>query len=134
MKYLLDTHIIIWALEDNDKLPKEAKDIILNEENEVYYSTASIWETTIKKMARPHDINITGSKMSELCRASGFLMMPIFDRHIKSLESLKRSRKSPEHKDPFDKMLLSQAKSEEMILLTHDSRIAGYEEDCVMMV
>ena len=50
MKVLIDTHIAIWAVLNNPKLPKLAKDIILNRENEIFYSTASVWEITIKHM------------------------------------------------------------------------------------
>lgn len=134
MKYLLDTHIIIWVLENNDRLSQTVKDIILDSDNEIFYSTASIWETSIKKMSRPKDINFTGSKMSELCSASGFVMLPISDRHINSLEALNENKEFPEHKDSFDRILLSQAKTEDMLLITHDAKLAGYGEQCVMEV
>ena len=52
MKLLLDTHIILWALDDNPKLPLEARTFILDENNDIYYSTASVWETAIKFMSR----------------------------------------------------------------------------------
>lgn len=51
MKLLLDTHIILWALDDNPKLSRQARKIIMDVENDIYYSSASIWETTIKYMA-----------------------------------------------------------------------------------
>ena len=133
MKYLLDTHIIIWTLE-NKNLSKKVVDIVRDEENDIYYSAASIWETTIKKMARPQFINMTGSKMSDLCIASGFVPLPIYDRHIKCLETLKDNKKATNHKDPFDRMLLSQAKSDGMILVTHDAVLSGYDEDCILKV
>ena len=134
MKYLLDTHIIIWTLENNKNLSKKVVDIVRDEENDIYYSAASIWETTIKKMARPQFINMTVSKMSDLCIASGFVPLPIYDRHIKCLETLKDNKKATNHKDPFDRMLLSQAKSDGMILVTHDAVLSGYDEDCVLKV
>ena len=134
MRYLLDTHIIIWTLENNKNLPKKVVDIVRDEENDIYYSAASIWETTIKKMARPQFINMTGSKMSDLCIASGFVPLPIYDRHIKCLETLKDNKKATNHKDPFDRMLLSQAKSDGMILVTHDAVLGGYDEDCILKV
>ena len=66
MKLLLDTHILLWALNDNPKLPKKAKDLILEDDNEIYYSTASVWEITIKHMAKPERIKISGKEMSDL--------------------------------------------------------------------
>ena len=72
MKLLLDTHIILWALDDNPKLSEQAKDLIMDADNDVYYSAASVWETTIKYMTKPDKIRISGSKLSELCRKMGY--------------------------------------------------------------
>lgn len=72
MKLLLDTHIILWALNDNPKLSEQAKDLIMDADNNVYYSAASVWETTIKYMTKPDKIRISGSKLSELCRKMGY--------------------------------------------------------------
>lgn len=77
MKLLLDTHIILWALDDNPKLPNEARTLIMDMKNEIYYSSASIWETTIKYMSRPDKIRISGSKLSDLCQKMGYQMVPI---------------------------------------------------------
>ncbi len=71
MKLLLYTHIILWALDDNPKLPEQAKVLIMNAGNDVYYSSASVWETTIKYMSKPDKIRLSGSKLSELCRKNG---------------------------------------------------------------
>lgn len=72
MKVLLDTHIILWALDNNPRLPVKARQLIENEENQIYYSTASVWEVAIKHMARPDKIFIDARGMSDKCRASGF--------------------------------------------------------------
>ena len=82
MKLLLDTHIILWALDDNPKLPEQAKALILDTDNDVYYSCASVWETTIKYMSKPDKIRLSGSKLSELCRRMGYHMLPITDKHV----------------------------------------------------
>lgn len=63
MKLLLDTHIILWVLDDNPKLPNEARTLIMDMKNEIYYSSASVWETTIKYMSRPDKIRISGSRV-----------------------------------------------------------------------
>ena len=68
MKLLIDTHIILWALDDNPKLPVQAREMILDTQNEIYYSVASIWETSIKYMAKPDKIHISGSTLAALCR------------------------------------------------------------------
>ena len=75
MKLLLDTHIIFWALDDNPKLPEQARALIMDVSNDVYYSSASVWETTIKYMSKPDRIRLSGSKLSELCRKMGYQMI-----------------------------------------------------------
>ena len=134
MNLLLDTHIILWALDDNPKLPVRAKDLIMNMENDIYYSVASVWETTIKYMAKPDRIHISGSKLSELCRKMGYLMLPITDGHVKALETLVYHNQYQEHNDPFDRIMIAQAKADGLMFVTHDSKIPFYEEDCVIVV
>ncbi len=111
MKLLLDTHIILWALDDNPKLTIHTRNIIMNAENEIYYSSASIWETTIKYMSKPDKICISGSKLSELCKKAGYQMLPITDEHIKALETLVYHNEYQTHNDPFDQIMIAQAKA-----------------------
>lgn len=134
MKLLLDTHIILWALNDNPKLSDLAKNLILNEENDIYYSAASIWETTIKYMAKPDKIRISGSKLSELCKEMGYFMLPITDDHVKALETLVYDNPHQEHNDPFDRIMIAQAKADKLTFVTHDSKMPFYNESCVMPV
>ena len=134
MKLLLDTHIILWALDDNPKLPNQARALIMDAQNDIYYSSASIWETTIKYMSRPDKIRISGSKLSELCREMGYQMLPIADNHVKVLETLVYHNKNQVHNDPFDRIMIAQAKADGLKFVTHDSKIPFYEEACVMVV
>ena len=134
MKLLLDTHIILWALDDNPKLPKQAKNLILDIKNDIYYSTASVWETTIKYMAKPDKIHISGSKLSDLCREMEYHMLPITDNHIKTLETLIYHNQHQLHNDPFDRIMIAQAKADGLKFVTHDSKIPFYEEDCILAV
>ena len=67
MKILIDTHIAIWAVLNDPKLPKRAKNIILDEANEIFYSTASVWEITIKHMLHPDRIRINGDLLAKGC-------------------------------------------------------------------
>ncbi|MCM1538553.1 MAG: type II toxin-antitoxin system VapC family toxin, partial [bacterium] len=60
MRILIDTHIAIWAVPNDSKLPERAKDLILDESNEIFYSTASVWEVTIKHMLHPDKIRLDG--------------------------------------------------------------------------
>lgn len=132
MKILLDTHIILWALDDNPKLSLEARALIMNEKNDIYYSTASIWETAIKYMSKPDKIWIGGSKLSKLCRQMDYRMLPIEDRHVAALETLVCS--SQDHNDPFDRIMIAQAKADRLKFVTHDYKISFYGEHCILHV
>lgn len=134
MKLLLDTHIILWAMDDNPKLSDQAKTLIMDADNEVYYSCASIWETTIKYMSRPDKIRISGSRLSELCRKMGYQMLPITDKHVAALETLVYHNEHQVHNDPFDRIMVAQAKADGMKFVTHDSKIPFYNESCVIEV
>lgn len=134
MKLLLDTHIILWALDDNPKLPSLARTLIMDEKNDIYYSSAAIWETTIKYMSKPDRIRISGSQLSDLCREMGYRMLPIADNHVKALETLVYHNQDQEHNDPFDRIMIAQAKADGLKFVTHDSKIPFYEESCVMVI
>ena len=134
MKLLLDTHIILWALNDNPKLSSQARELIMDAGNDIYYSSASIWETTIKYMSKPDKIRISGSKLSDLCREMGYQMLPIADNHVKVLETLIYHNQNQVHNDPFDRIMIAQAKADGLKFVTHDSKIPFYEESCVMVV
>lgn len=134
MKVLLDTHIILWALTDDEKLSQKARNIILSKENEIYYSTASIWEITIKHMLHPEHMKLSGKQISNYCQEAGYQMLPIKDEHAHTLETLQREERAPKHNDPFDRIMLAQAKEERMLFITHDSLIPYYGEECVVEV
>lgn len=134
MKVLLDTYIILWALTDNEKLPQKAKMIISRKDNEIYYSTASIWEVTIKHMNHPEHMLISGRQMSDYCQKAKYHMLPVLDEHVYALEGLRRKEDAPRHKDPFDCIMIAQTKAEKMIFVTHDSFLPDYMEECVVFV
>lgn len=134
MNIILDTHLLIWALNDDDRLSDEAVNIILDPENTIYYSCASIWEVSIKHAAHPDNVEFTGDDLAKYCRSAGFLPLDIKERHVLALDTLKRKENSPRHNDPFDRIMIAQAKSEKMVFLTHDSLLPYYNEKCVIPV
>lgn len=134
MKILLDTHIAIWSVLDSEELSETARALLLDDGNEIYYSTASIWEITIKHMAHPETFLYSGIDLEKGCEANGFISLPIFNKHTVALETLVRPKDAPPHKDPFDRILLAQAKSEGMKFLTHDTLIPYYNESFVIRV
>lgn len=134
MNLLLDTHVLIWALTEDARLSDMARELILDPANAIYYSAASLWEVSIKHTRHPESLEFTGRELAAYCREAGFLPLDIRDRHIYALEALSRSQVLPPHNDPFDRILLAQAKVEGMAFLTHDSMIPGYNESCVISV
>lgn len=134
MKLLLDTHILIWSLSKNNAISNEVWKMVGDISNDVYYSTASIWEVTIKHMAKPEKMMISGMDLADKCNFIGFKMLPIVDNHVKFLETLKSKANAKPHNDPFDRIMIAQAKAEGMKFITHDSLISGYDEACIVSV
>lgn len=119
--FLLDTHILLWFLNDDPKLSLEVKEI-LNSKQAIFISIASFWEMAIKesigKLTLPKPIT---SVVSD-CKKLGFFILPIEPEHLALLKSLPAI-----HRDPFDRLLICQAKSEDMILITEDENILRYQ-------
>ncbi len=119
---------------DDPKLPKEAEQILMDENNEIYYSTASVWEVVIKHCIRPDDMIVDGRLFEKGCEDNGYKVLPIFNRHAFMLSFLKRPDNAPKHNDPFDRLLICQSKAESMKFLTHDSLLSDYNEECIIYV
>lgn len=134
MNLLLDTHIAIWALNDDPALSQKARELILDPDNTIYYSTVSVWEVHLKHTRRPDHIPFDESDFSEGCREAGFVPLSLADKHVLAVHTLSRPNNIKEHNDPFDRLLLAQAKVENLSFLTHDALIPGYEERCVIPV
>ncbi|MDB5795304.1 MAG: PilT protein domain protein [Noviherbaspirillum sp.] len=120
MRLLLDTHIYLWWLEDHPTLSEQAKGKIANAA-EVYVSSASIWEASIKAGIGKLDVDVDELVMQ--IEASGFRELPISARHAAAVRTLPGL-----HNDPFDRLLVAQAICEPLRLLTHDAKLKGYSE------
>lgn len=134
MKILLDTHILLWAISNDVKLPEKARKLIENEENEIYYSIISLWEVELKRLVHPDAMSVSAEQLAEYCDQSGFQRILIREKHIYALVGLERGENASPHKDPFDRMLICQASIENMMFITHDSLIRGYNEPCILTV
>ena len=129
---LLDTQIILWSLFETEKLNKKVVDILKDAHNEIFYSIASMWEVSIK-----HNLNklpLSGTEFMHYCEQAGFKKPEIDDRHVIAVETLELKAGQVEHKDPFDKVLLSQAKADGMNFITHDEKFAVYDEPNIWLV
>ena len=126
MKYLLDTHIILWAAADVKRLSRKAKSILENPENVLYFSPVSLWEISIKHAKHPEQMAITSERAKELALKMGFIELPVRSRHGVDIAKL------PDiHGDPFDRMLVTQARSDGMMLISHDDKVIAYGESVV---
>lgn len=118
MKYLLDTHLLLWAAVG--ELPQRAEKYILDEANDLYFSPASISEVVIKGSIR-EDFHINPTLLYRGLISAGYKELPITTRHTLEVEALPLI-----HKDPFDRILLAQAICENYMFLTADDTIEKY--------
>lgn len=131
MRILLDTHIALWAIADSSKLSPELRELVASRENVVYYSLASVWEVAIKHAIRPENMPIPEERFVELCERTGFVQLPITAPQLCRIKDLSRPDGAPRHNDPFDRLLIAQAKEEGLVLVTHDALLPWYGESCV---
>ena len=118
MNLLLDTHTLIWALENNATLSEEARNAIINGKNMVFVSAVSAWEISIKEAIGKLKVP---DNLQEEISLHRFTPLNINFEHAKRAGEL-----PPLHKDPFDRMLIAQAEIEKLILVTRDRLIAQY--------
>lgn len=120
MRLLLDTHVYLWWLQDHPKLSTEGRSKIIAA-SEVYVSSASIWEASIKAGIGKLEVDVN-QLVSEI-ENSGFQELPIAAKHVAMVMRL------PEiHRDPFDRILIAQALCEPLRFLTADGILTGYSE------
>jgi len=117
-RLLLDTHVILWWLLDDSRLNTPSRDLIY-EADQVFVSAASIWEAGIKMAMGKLEIP---ARLSNVIESNGFEDLSISCVHAELAGGL-----PPHHKDPFDRMLIAQAKVEELLLVTHDRKFAPYD-------
>lgn len=121
MKYLLDTHALIWFSENDPKLPQKVKELLNNHYDEFYISIATIWEMSIKIKKGTLIINRNFDEVINLIFLNGFKFLPISYQH--TIELLKLPF---HHKDPFDRMLITQTIYEDMIILSKETLFDFY--------
>ena len=121
MKLLLDTHLLLWAAGQQDRLSPVALKLIEAPANELLFSAASIWEVAIKRGLGRSDFQADPRLLRRGLLDNGYGELPILSDHVVALDSL-----PPIHKDPFDRLLVAQATVEGITLLTADSLVAQY--------
>ena len=117
-----------------NKLPQHILSWINDPANEVFFSSASVWEIVIKHSKNPTAMPVDGNSFVNECIKAGFTPLAIENCHVLAVSGLKRKEGEPMHNDPFDRILIAQAKTEGMTLITHDCLLDGYEEKCVLTI
>lgn len=121
MKLLLDTHLLLWAAGDPDRLSHAAHALIEDPANELIFSAASLWEIAIKRGLGRADFHVDARVLRRCLLDNGYGELPITSEHTVAIDSLPLI-----HKDPFDRILIAQAMVEGITLLTTDSLVAKY--------
>jgi PIN domain nuclease of toxin-antitoxin system len=128
MKVLLDTHLLLWAAGSPQRLPKAALSILRARSNTLLFSAASVWEVVIKIGLGRSDLQVDAQQLRQGLLLHGYEELPITGEHaiaVRALPSL--------HKDPFDRILLAQAQTEGLTLLTVDRELAAYGPPCKLV-
>ena len=119
MRYLLDTHAILWYVDAAQGLPDATRHLI--DSSECFYSVASLWEIAIKQSLGRLNRAITIFDYDGFCRKAGFIHLPILPAHLERIKAL------PDiHRDPFDRLLIAQAQEEGFTIVTRDRIIPQY--------
>ena len=121
MKLLLDTHLLLWAAGQPERLSKKARGFIEKGEHELFFSSGSLWEIVIKRNLGRDDFKVDARILRRGLLDNGYSELPIASEHVVAIEGLPQH-----HKDPFDRVLVAQAIVEGITLLTSDPTVARY--------
>ena len=119
MRLLVDTHLLLWAA--MDVLPQKAVPYFTDENNELVFSSASIWEVVIKNGLKRRDFRVDPIVLYRGLLDNGYLELPVTSQHVLFVTDLPLI-----HRDPFDRILIAQAKAENLTLLSSDKNLSRY--------
>jgi PIN domain nuclease of toxin-antitoxin system len=128
VKLLLDTHILLWAAGQPERLSESARTLLTTPENLLFFSAASIWEIMIKRGLGREDFKVDPRRLRNMLILHGYTELPVTAEHALTVETLPLL-----HKDPFDRLLLAQARTEGMQLLTADASVIPYGESVLVV-
>jgi PIN domain nuclease of toxin-antitoxin system len=121
VKFLLDTHVLLWAAGTPERLPPSARKAINDTANQLFFSAASLWEIAIKRGLGRSDFQVDPRILRRGLLDNGYTDLPVTGEHAVAIDSL-----PPIHKDPFDRILIAQAMVEGFLLLTTDRIVTRY--------
>jgi len=122
MKYLLDTHVLLWFLSQQNKISNQVLEQCSDPNNQPYFSLISIWEIQIKHQLGKLTLDIPIQKIIQTAKEKNILSLDIKEQHILLLDNLPYH-----HKDPFDRLIVAQAKAEKMTLISVDKVMKLYD-------
>jgi PIN domain nuclease of toxin-antitoxin system len=132
MKCLMDTHVLLWFLMESNSLSSKAKELISNPKVDVYVSTVSFWEISIKSALGKLELrDIEPDDLEDILFDAGIGIIGLNERESSSVGRLPIREK---HKDPFDRMLIWQAITRNMTLISKDAAIHQYQENGLRVV
>lgn len=121
MRFLLDTHVLAWALGERRKLAKAVLEQLADPDHDVFFSAVSIWEIAIKSALSRGGFSLSPRLIADAAVATGFQRLPVTVEHALAIHDLPAL-----HGDPFDRMLVAQSRCEGLHLLTRDAALGGY--------
>lgn len=121
MNYLLDTHTFLWFASGSENLPLKVLDIISDAEVKCFLSIASLWEIAIKMEIGKLSMSMNFDEISAFCLRNDFKILQIEIQHLLELQKLTRF-----HSDPFDRLIITQAASDNLIVMTRDKNFSKY--------
>ena len=121
MRLLLDTHLLLWTAQKSSRLSSAALKLIGDEDNQLVFSVASVWEFGIKYAKAPEEFGVSPNELREELLQNGFIELEIIGKHVLGISNLPAL-----HGDPFDRILIAQSAVEGVTLLTSDSKVAQY--------
>lgn len=124
MIYLVDTHVLLWWFDNPAKLSHDARSTIQSSQNAIYVSSVSAWEIIIKKQLGKLTVP---DRIFSLIAQENFIELPITIQHTRALEALPLH-----HSDPFDRLLIAQARAEKATIITRDSAFKKYGAPLVL--
>jgi PIN domain nuclease of toxin-antitoxin system len=132
MKFLIDTHTFIWAISDYEKLSNKAKEIILDVENEIFVSTVSFWEISLK--VRIGKFNLTGFEIKKAIEYVQKLNCKILNLEAIETSTFSELPLFENHRDPFDRMIIWQSIVNDMILISRDQMFKQYKKNRLKLI
>ena len=123
MNLLLDTHVLLWAASEPQRLSAKARTLLLDPANQLVFSAASLWEISIKSSLDRTNFKVDARRLWRMLLVNGYRELPITSEHTVAVNELPAL-----HKDPFDRILVAQARVEGLLLLTSDKIVAKYGE------